>query len=57
MHWFEKAYDEFDGILFWIVWDPQLPAALRATPRWKAFMQRPTFQEMARVRAGVPVPR
>lgn len=35
------------------VWDTEIPPGLKATPRWQAFLQRPTFQEIARVRAEI----
>jgi hypothetical protein len=54
MHWFEKAYDDRDGVLFQGgIWDPDMPVALKATPRWQAFLRRPAFVEMVRLRAEI----
>jgi len=53
MRWLEKAYDERDGNLFYVVVDPDFPAGVRHTARWHKFMQRPPFREIARVRAQI----
>lgn len=50
--WLKKAYDDRDFGLF-CVRDPALPAAMRATPRRHALMQRPAFREIARVRQQI----
>jgi tetratricopeptide (TPR) repeat protein len=51
VRWLEKAYDDRDYGVFYAVRDPALPSAIVATPSWRALMQRPAFQEIARVRA------
>jgi TolB-like protein/Tfp pilus assembly protein PilF len=53
MTWLEKAYDDRDYGVFYAVREPDMPAALTTTPRWRALMQRPAFQEIARVRAQI----
>ena len=50
--WLEKAYDDRDFGIF-CTRDPALPAAMKATPRWHALMQRPAFKEIARVRQQI----
>lgn len=51
MIWFERAADEKDPFFFPVTNDADLPAALKATPRWAALMRRAEFQELARFRA------
>ncbi len=45
IQWNEKAFDERDPQLFSNIIDPDLPAKLKADPRWKAFMQRPLMKD------------
>jgi hypothetical protein len=45
MNWLEKAYDERDIILFYILIEPDLAPNVRDSARWKAFMQRPLIKE------------
>jgi hypothetical protein len=51
MRWFGKSCDESDIGFFYVSIDPDFPAALKADRRWTTLMQRPTFGELARVRA------
>ena len=51
MHWLEKAVDDRDPAFLQWQFDPDLPAAIKNTQRWQTLMQRPTLQELARVRA------
>ncbi len=53
MYWLEKAYDERDPIFLTAIYDPDIPAALKATPRWQALMQRPLLQGLAKTRAAI----
>jgi len=53
MDWLEKAYADKDYTLFYTIAEPDLPAGLKQTPRWHALMQRPAFQDIARVRAQI----
>jgi tetratricopeptide (TPR) repeat protein len=45
LHWLAMAYNERDSYIFFTLTDPDLPAKLKADPRWKAFMQRPLMKE------------
>jgi TolB-like protein/Tfp pilus assembly protein PilF/transcriptional regulator with XRE-family HTH domain len=53
MHWLERAYDERAFNLFYVVVEPDLPMGLKKTRRWQNFIQRPAFQDTARVRTQV----
>ena len=56
MRWIEKSCDEHDIGFFYMKLEPDLPARLKADPRWRNLMQRPTFQQLARVRAEALTP-
>ena len=56
MRWIAKSCDEFDIGFFYFSIDPDFPAALKADRRWIELMQRPTFGELARVRAELSTP-
>ena len=45
IHWYEKAYDDRDYALFFDITEPDLPAKLKADPRWAALMQRPLIKD------------
>lgn len=53
LFWLEKAYDDRDAGLFYMVSEPDIPPAIKATPRWRALVQRPAFREIALVRTQI----
>jgi tetratricopeptide (TPR) repeat protein len=50
LRWLERAYQDRNFDLFFVITDPDLPMAIQLTPRWKALVQRPALQERARIR-------
>jgi adenylate cyclase len=53
MRWMERSCDEHDINFFYMILDPDFPAALKSDQRWRMLLQRPTFNNLARVRAEV----